>query len=203
MTRAFDKTLGAIDDLEEAITEARTQKLIADPNKAQDLDKIISILEKAQNADAAYGIDTVVAGCDHNYVNNSLRFNGNTYSVTDGTSSDITLNKFIRMAGITNPNSSGYILDTDVTAKDSRGVLDDQVVANYASGSGDSGAPVFTVTSGTSVKILGQHVGKFCEVDLNSGHPNPYPQWCTNPQTGEGALTVFSPWPAVKSTLGI
>jgi dsDNA-binding SOS-regulon protein len=49
MTKAFDKTLDAIDDLEEAITEARTQKLVADPKKAQDLDKIISILEKAQN----------------------------------------------------------------------------------------------------------------------------------------------------------
>ncbi|WP_179368353.1 hypothetical protein [Candidatus Nitrosotenuis sp. DW1] len=47
MTKAFDKTLDAIDDLEEAITEARTQKLVADPKKAQDLDKIISILEKA------------------------------------------------------------------------------------------------------------------------------------------------------------
>jgi hypothetical protein len=49
MTKAFDKTLDAISDLEEAITEARTQKLVAYPKKAQDLDKIISILEKAQN----------------------------------------------------------------------------------------------------------------------------------------------------------
>lgn len=49
MTKAFDKTLDAIADLEEAITEARTQKLTADPRKVQDLDKIISILEKAQN----------------------------------------------------------------------------------------------------------------------------------------------------------
>jgi hypothetical protein len=49
MTKAFDKTLDAISDLEEAITEARTQKLVADPKKAQDLDKIILILEKAQN----------------------------------------------------------------------------------------------------------------------------------------------------------
>lgn len=48
MTKAFDKTLDAITDLEEAITEARTQKLTADPRKVQDLDKI-SILEKAQN----------------------------------------------------------------------------------------------------------------------------------------------------------
>ena len=156
-----------------------------------------------QSADASYGIDTVVGGCDHNYINNSIHFNGNNYSVTDGTGADITLNKFIRMAGITNPNSSGNILDTDVTAKDSLGVLDDQVVANYASGPGDSGAPVFTVTGSSTVKILGQHVGKFCEVDLNSGHPNPYPQWCSNPSTGEGALTVFTPWPAVKTRLGL
>ncbi len=49
MTKAFDKTLDAISDLEEAVTQARTQKLTADPKKVQDLDKIISILEKAQN----------------------------------------------------------------------------------------------------------------------------------------------------------
>lgn len=49
MTKAFDKTLDAIDDLEEAVTQARTEKLTADPKKAQDLDRIISILEKAQN----------------------------------------------------------------------------------------------------------------------------------------------------------
>ena len=49
MTKAFDKTLDAMTDLEEAVTEARTQKLPADPKKVQDLDKIISILEKAQD----------------------------------------------------------------------------------------------------------------------------------------------------------
>ncbi|MEX0657400.1 MAG: hypothetical protein WD154_07655 [Nitrosopumilaceae archaeon] len=49
MTKAFDKTLDAIADLEEAVTQAKTQKLTADHKKAQDLDKIISILEKAQN----------------------------------------------------------------------------------------------------------------------------------------------------------
>lgn len=49
VTKAFDKTLDAMADLEEAVTEARTQKLTADPKKVQDLDKIISILEKAQN----------------------------------------------------------------------------------------------------------------------------------------------------------
>jgi len=56
MTKAFDKTLDAMTDLEEAVTEARTQKLTADPKKVQDLDKIISILEKTQDVI----IDTVV-----------------------------------------------------------------------------------------------------------------------------------------------
>jgi len=37
MTKAFDKTLDAIADLEEAVTEARTQKLTADPEKVQDV----------------------------------------------------------------------------------------------------------------------------------------------------------------------
>ena len=36
------------------------------------------------DADATYGIDTVVSGWDNDYVNDSLRFNGNTYSVTYG-----------------------------------------------------------------------------------------------------------------------
>jgi hypothetical protein len=49
MTKAFDKTLDAIDNLEEAIIEIKTQKLTAESDKAKDLDKIISILEKAQN----------------------------------------------------------------------------------------------------------------------------------------------------------
>jgi len=35
--------------LEDAVIHARTEKLTAHPKKVQDLDKIISILEKAQN----------------------------------------------------------------------------------------------------------------------------------------------------------
>jgi hypothetical protein len=150
-------------------------------------------------ADAAYGIDTVVSGCDNDYVNDSLRFNGNTYSVTYGVASDITLNKFIRIAGI-QTTSSGYILDTDVTTRDpDYGVLNDQVVGSYSSTGGDSGAPIFSLTSGTTVKLLGQHVGRACEVDLNSGTNFGY--WCD--ANGEGGLKYFSPWDQVASHLGI
>ena len=122
-----------------------------------------------QGADASYGIDTSNSACDHNYINNPIHHNGRHYSVIDGTARDIGLNDFIRMVGKTTPTSSGYILDTDVTVKDSRGVLDNQVVANYPSDKGDSGAPIFKRTGPSTAKIIGQHVGKFCEVDLHSG----------------------------------
>ena len=39
-----------------------------------------------------------------------------------------------------------------------------------------------------SVKLLGQHVEKACEVDFNSGMN--FAQWCSNPQIGEGALIL-------------
>ena len=78
------------------------------------------------------------------------------------------------------------------------GVLNDQVVANYHSDMGDSGAPIFSLTGSNTVNLLGQHVGKFCEVDLNSG--TNYGYWCSGNTQG---LTVFSPWDQVASNLGI
>ncbi|MGY5149912.1 MAG: hypothetical protein ACW9W3_07595 [Candidatus Nitrosopumilus sp. bin_68KS] len=149
-------------------------------------------------ADAAYGIDTYNQNCDHDYINDSLRFNGNTYSVTYGTASDITYNKFIRIAGI-QTTSSGYILDTDVTTRDPDGILNDQVIGSYSSTGGDSGAPIFSITGSSTVKLLGQHVGRACEVDLNSGTNFGY--WCD--QYGNGGLKYFSPWDQVASHLGI
>jgi len=149
-----------------------------------------------ETADAAYA--TVInpsPSCAHTLVPNTVKYNSNLYTITEGTMSDITVNKFVRMAGIITPTSSGNILDVDVTAKDSQGILDDQVVANYPSAQGDSGAPVISLTGTSTAKILGQHVGKFCLVDLNSG--DNFGQWC-----GSG-LTIFSPWPGVKSNLGL
>ncbi len=155
-----------------------------------------------QIADSAYATTT------HQLLNlqeNKIKYGSHTYSVIDGTISDITKYGAVKMSGITT-RSSGYILDTSATVKDVGGVLDDQVIASYRSGDGDSGAPVFKMVGGDA-KILGQHVGKFCKVDLNSNYR--YGQWCTNldsrgnPIDNTGALTVFTPWHAVKSNLGI
>ncbi len=148
-------------------------------------------------ADAAYGVDTYNSQCDNAYINDSIHFNGRNYAVTYGTSSDITLNKFIRIAGF-HTTSSGYILDTDVTIKDPDGILNDQAIGSYSSTSGDSGAPIFTLTGTSSAKLLGQHVGRACEVDLNSG--TNYAYWCNG---NAGGLKYFSPWDQVATHLGI
>ena len=150
------------------------------------------------HADASYGIDTHNPDCDNNYVNDSIHYNGKNYSVTYGTSSDIKLHKFIRIAGIMT-TSSGYILDTDATTRTPDGVLNDQAIGSYSSTRGDSGAPIFSVTGSSTVKLLGQHVGRACEVDLHSG--TNYGYWCD--ENRDGGLKFFTPWDQVEAHLGI
>ncbi len=150
-------------------------------------------------ADAAYGVDMNNGNnCNNTYENNKIRYNGNSYSVTYGTASDIVLNKPIIMEGMVTTGTS-WILDTDATVKFPDGVLNDQAISAYASAGGDSGAPVFELTGSSSAKLLGQHVGRACEIDLNSG--TNYGWWCD--ANGNGGLKVFSPWDQVASHLGI
>ena len=149
-------------------------------------------------ADASYGIDTDQLLCDNDYVNDSIHYNGKHYAVTYGTASDITKYKPITIAGI-KTTSSGHILDTDATIRIGVNVLHDQVIGNYASMEGDSGAPIFSIIDTSSVKLLGQHVGRACEVDLHSGEL--YGQWCDS--DGQGGLKFFSPWDQVATHLGI
>jgi hypothetical protein len=49
MTKAFDKTLDAIADLEDAIALVRSELTVSDTIKSKDLQKIVSLLEKASN----------------------------------------------------------------------------------------------------------------------------------------------------------
>ncbi len=153
-------------------------------------------------ADASLGYDAYNPDCDHRYTNDSIKVDGSTYSVTYGVASDIELYGAVNMMGIgTGSVSSGHILDTSVTVKDKHGVLNDQVVANYASAERDSGAPVYEITGSSTAKLLGQHVGKVCQIDLHSG--DNLQQWCSNPVAGIGALTIFTPWDQVETHLGI
>ena len=150
-------------------------------------------------ADASYGVDTDVnSDCGNKYLNDTIHYNGRHYDVVYGTAGDITKNKDIKIAGA-RTTSSGYILDSDSTVRVDGTVLNDQAIGNYASINGDSGAPIFSIISSSSVKLLGQHVGRACEVDLYSG--TRYAYWCDADENG--GLKFFSPWDQVATHLGI
>jgi len=120
-----------------------------------------------QNADSAYALNTY-AKKQLPLLENKITYNDRTYSVIDGGSRDIQPRMLVKMAGQMT-NSQGFVIDNDVTVGDGIGVLNDQVLVGYRSVSGDSGAPVFIDHGRNTVKIVGQHVGKFCFIDLNSG----------------------------------
>lgn len=163
-------------------------KIVKDDNKNNDY------------ADASYGTDTNAnPGCNNNYLNDTIHYNGRYYDVVYGTAGDIVKNKAIKIAGA-KTTSSGHILDTDSTVKFDGGlVLNDQAIGNYASTQGDSGAPIFSINSQSSVTLLGQHVGWACEIDLHSG--TQYGYWCNANQSSK--LKIFSPWDQVATHLGI
>lgn len=64
MTKAFDKTLEIISDLEYVVSLIRTEMTISDSQKNVDLQKIISLLDQASNS----VVDTVVLFQKHERV---------------------------------------------------------------------------------------------------------------------------------------
>jgi hypothetical protein len=74
------------------------------------------------------------------------------------------------------------------------GVLSDQLLANYVSVTGDSGAPVFYPLDGTSVLLVGLNVGAALPADT---HPQPVGR----PTAPNGTYAVISPWRNVESDL--
>lgn len=144
-------------------------------------------------ADAVYGQKIYTGQCNNNLAEDSIHYQDRNYRVTYGTKSDLTRLDWIHMSGITT-ESSGQLLHIGVTIRDNDGVLLDQVLANYRSDNGDSGAPVFKMTGGSSAILLGQHVGKAKLVNFD-GERAPLhnvTRW---------EMTVFSPWDNVESEL--
>ena len=93
---------------------------------------------------------------------------------------------------------SGKIRGENVTVTFSDGgKLTGQLLADYKSEKGDSGAPVFTgPQAGSSVELVGMNVGAAEPDDVD---PAPNPKWL--PQ--DGAYAVISPWANIKSDLGL
>lgn len=77
------------------------------------------------------------------------------------------------------------------------GTLTGQLLADYQSEKGDSGAPVFTdPQAGSSVELIGMNVGAAEPGDTN---PTPDPRWLP----ADGAYAIISPWANIKSDLGL
>ena len=75
------------------------------------------------------------------------------------------------------------------------GVLSNQLLANYLSVAGDSGAPVFyPLDDGTSVLLVGLNVGAAQPADTN-------PQPVGRPTAPNGTYAVIRPWRNVENDL--
>ena len=136
------------------------------------------------------------------HIHNHLKYMSNIYTVIDGTASDIRRLLRVYAAGAVTGGSTGHIIADGATIRTDGKTLTKQVLANYDSVKGDSGAPVFVMAGQGQAKIIGQHVGKVCEVHRLDGHGERGVRFC-EPGHQNGIVRVFSPWPEVKNTLGI
>jgi hypothetical protein len=94
---------------------------------------------------------------------------------------------------------SGVICAKNVTVTfDDQGVLTDQLLANYVSSGGDSGAPVFYVAGDASVYMVGLNVGATLPV-----YVQPAPDEHLWPPAGNGTYAVISPWMSVERDLNL
>lgn len=95
---------------------------------------------------------------------------------------------------------SGLICGKNVTVTFADGgVLDNQLLANYLSQEGDSGAPVFfALDSDSSVLLIGLNVGA---TEPQYAEPEPDPD--EYPPANSGAYAVISPWRNVEQNLGL
>lgn len=107
----------------------------------------------------------------------------------------------VSMQGASNQTAlrSGVICAKNVTVTfDDQGVLTDQLLANYVSSGGDSGAPVFYVAGGASVYMVGLNVGATLPADVQPA-PDEH-QW---PPSTNGTYAVISPWMSVERDLNL
>jgi hypothetical protein len=78
------------------------------------------------------------------------------------------------------------------------GTLVHQVLANYLSKAGDSGAPVYTKGAGHNVSVVGINVG-----GTAPQFTNPMPNPAIYPTNSSGEYAVISSWAAVVADLGL
>jgi hypothetical protein len=94
---------------------------------------------------------------------------------------------------------NGVVCGTNVTVTFADGgVLTEQLLANYLSTEGDSGAPTFVTINDESVLIVGLNVGSTAPA-----HTNPAPNPGIYPPAGDGTYAIVTPWNNVERDLGL
>ena len=93
----------------------------------------------------------------------------------------------------------GRIVALDVSVKfEEGGVLDHQLLANYVSESGDSGAPVYRKQDDSNVELIGLNVGS-----TEPQYVNPAPDPHRYPPPAGGEYAVISPWLNIAADLNV
>jgi hypothetical protein len=126
--------------------------------------------------------------------------NGTEYTV-DGIYDAPALGVAVAMQGASNQTvlREGVICAKNVTVRfDDDGTLTDQLLANYVSSGGDSGAPVFYRAGGASVYMVGLNVGATL-----ADNATPPPDQGTWPPADGDTYAVISPWMSVERDLGL
>ena len=118
------------------------------------------------------------------------------YDVTGVAAAALNDAIFMQGAVLKTAESPGKVVSTSATVDfDDGGTLEEQVIADYKTVTGDSGAPVYKKTGGNNVEIIGLNVG-----GAEPQFVDPQPVDPPNPTTGE--YGIVSPWANMETDLG-
>ena len=128
--------------------------------------------------------------------------NNQTLTVVEKGGVDAQKNKPIEIAGVFN-DSTGFVKYTNVTAIIDGYVLKEQVMGDYGSRTGDSGAPVFQRIGDDTVRLLGLHNGKACNAGIHD--PDGQYTYHYSPCGGNhlAPYKIFTKWEDIASSLNL
>lgn len=120
----------------------------------------------------------------------------NVFGIYDGPAPGTTVS--MQGASTQTALQTGQICAKNVTVTfDDGGTLEGQLLANYRSIAGDSGAPVFVPHESGNVLLVGLNVGATLPQDVQ-----PPPDQSRFPPYSNGTYAVISPWFNVEADLG-
>jgi hypothetical protein len=125
--------------------------------------------------------------------------NNKTINIIDKGSTSLGIHTPINMLNATH-TTNGIINILNVTMRDDRHVVNNnQIIGNWTSASGNSGAPIITVPTNGEATLVGLHVGKLCQYLSTE---NEQSRWYPNTGCYQN-LTVLSPWEGIIKELGL